>query len=756
MEFYYTSPANEWINGLPIGNGRLAAMIQENENIDAITMNHEWLYEAGIKERTANKNAKYLPFVRKLFKDGKTYEGALFTNFLFSGDIGLQLENPQTLQRPAMAGEVNFSYTCESNKYIERRLNLTDGIASIKREIDGVEVTSRYFANSESGLLSFEWTANDKFSGELTLTRMPEYSCFVAPRKCNDDCCKLSPLSFEDNALILEGILTDKNGTDTQRFQNKLVYKTDGTVAQSEDGIKITDATYVYAVVNIATSRDSAELILDDNTCNIPEDWQAAKEQHIAKFSNIMNRVKLDLGGKNSALNTLTTSERVKKMKDGADDNAVCEMYFDFGRYLMVSATLNGELPTHLQGKWNNMLQPAWDSDYHLDVNLEMNYWAAESINMPEAAKGLIKYLNSVKDAGKESAQNLFGCRGIHYPLSTDIWGKHCGSYGWTAWTGAAAWLAQHIWWHYIYSGDKEFLKNEAYDYFVQVAEFYEDFLEKDEEGIYHICPSYSPECPIADQPSLPVGICTDASMDIQLIFDSLNYAIKTAKILGVDSQKIERWQEIIDNLPEFKIGSDGRLMEWDKEYPEREAGHRHLSHLYGLYPSNLFTPETRKEQYNAAIRSLEYRMKHGGGHTGWSRAWCACLYARIKRPADFYEHYTSLIKEFAAETLLDLHPPRIFQIDGNFGGVAAVVEAIVGYYDEKAHILPALPAAWKDGYLRGIKIPGGHTVSVKWENGKATEISVVLGFEEKATLVCEGKEYTVSAPQGNTEFIRF
>ena len=754
MELYYTSAANTWLNGLPIGNGRLAAMVQETDLSDEITLNHEWLYSGGTKERHAKRHAQYLPFVRKLFKEGKHYEGALFANLLYSGDIDILQDNPERLQCPAMAAEIDFNYICDNNKYIERRLNLESGIAAIKREIDGIIVQSNYFANCENGLLSFSWVGNGCFSGELTLTRRPEWSSLKEPKKCDDNYCKLDALCHTENGIVLSGILTDNNGNGAVKFENRLVYKTDGLIEYTEKGIKITNATYIYTVINIATSVKNKELILEENPCEIPENWEEAKLAHIKKFSGIMNRVKFTLEDKDASLDSLTTSERVKLMKNGADDNGVCELYFNFGRYLMLSATVNAELPTHLQGKWNNKIHPAWDSDYHLDINLQMNYWAAEAINMPEAAKGLIKYLNSITDAGRESAQNLFGCRGIFLPLSTDIWGGHCGTYGWTVWTGAAAWLAQHVWWHYIYSGNKDFLKEEAYPYFREVAEFYEDYLFKDDDGVYQVCPSYSPEAPIAEQPTLPVGICTSSSMDVQLIYDLLGYAIKSAEILGVDSDRIERWQEIIDNLPDFRIGSDGRLMEWDKEYTEGEPGHRHLSHLYGLYPSDIFTKDEFAAQYDASIRSLDYRMKHGGGHTGWSRAWCACLFARIKRPNEFYNHYTELIKEFATETLLDLHPPRIFQIDGNFGGIAAVIEAIVGYYDSKAHILPALPDAWSNGELCGIKIPGGHTIDVKWENGKATEISVTLGFGESVTITYGNKDFTLTGRIGEIKKI--
>ncbi len=750
MEFYYTSPAKNWINGLPIGNGRLAAMVQETEACDEITMNHEWLWEAGIRHRHANKNAKYLPLVRQIFREGRLFEAAVATNILYSGNTGVELDNPETLQKPALAAEVGLRYLCEKNEYVDRRLDITRGIAGVKRLIDGVEVKSTYFASFDDGQLYFSWDANGPFTGELTLTRHPTMEADCDDKVETDPYCKLSPLAHGENEIILDGILTDCVYADVEAFRNRLAYDTDGEVTPTEWGILVKDATYIHAVVNIGTSAKNDELVVEETLCTLPEDWAEAKAKHCDIFEKFIGRVELNLEGKDTSLDALTTDRRVALMKTGSVDNGICEMYFNFGRYLMASGTYMAELPTHLQGKWNNMILPPWDSDFHMDINLQMNYWAAEAINMPEAALGLINFLNKNKESGKETARNLYGCRGIVYPISTDVGGDFYGEYGWGAWTGAAAWLGQHIWWHYVYSGDVDFLRDHAYDYFVQVAEFYEDFMYLDENGVYQLSPSYSPENPLKNQPYLPVALTVSCSTDVQFVYDSLNYAIKSAKILGVDEDKVARWEEILRHIPEFKIGSDGRLMEWSEEYEEYEPGHRHLSHLYGVYPSSIFTPETRPEQYNAAIRSLEFRMAHGGGHTGWSRAWCACLFARLKRSADFYEHYTALIKDFAAETLLDLHPPHLFQIEGNFGGVAAVVEAIVGCYDDKVFLLPALPAEWASGSLKGIKVPGGHTVSVEWKDGRAVDVKVTFGFAGSITIVLEGREYTLTGNEGD------
>ena len=479
--------------------------------------------------------------------------------------------------------------------------------------------------------------------------------------------------------------------------------------------------------------------------------YEEEKARHIARFSDIMGRLDFALN-EEEGLSGLPTDERIRRVKEGNADNGISRLCFDYGRYLLVSSSVCGQLPANLQGKWNDSLTPPWNCDYHFDINLQMNYWMAEPAGMPECAEALIRYVRSFLDSGREAAKRLYGCRGIFLPIQTDAWGISTPeSYGWAVWIGAAPWIARHLWDHYRYSGDTAYLKNEAYEFFAAVAEFYEDYLQKDENGVYQILPSQSPENSVAEVGCFPVLIGQSSAMDVQLCFDALTYAIRSAEILGVDGDKAARWKELRDNLPPFAIGSDGRLMEWNREYTEREPGHRHLSHLYGLYPSDLFTPDTRPAQYEAGIRSLRYRLSHGGGHTGWSRAWVSCLAARLGDREGFYEHYSALIKDFATVSLLDLHPPRIFQIDGNLGAVAAGIEAVVSYYDDTAHLLRGVPAQWASGHLNGVKIPGGHTVNVSWENGRLSSLSVVMGFEPEARLEWQGKTFTAKGQPGET-----
>jgi alpha-L-fucosidase 2 len=322
-----------------------------------------------------------------------------------------------------------------------------------------------------------------------------------------------------------------------------------------------------------------------------------------------------------------------------------------------------------------------------------MNYWMAEAANMPECAESLVQYIERFIPHAKKAAADLYGCRGIWMPLTSDAWGRATPeACGWAVWIGAAPWMAQHIWRHFEYSGDLNFLRDRAYPFFKEVAQFYEDYLVEDADGVLQIMPSQSPENRFEGTGTWPVSIGVSSAMDVQLAHDALGYAIKTTAILGVDEDFRKKWEAMRSHLPAFKIGTDGRLLEWDKEQDEVEPGHRHLSHLYGLYPSDLFNPIDRPAEYDAAIKSLRFRLAQGGGHTGWSRAWVACFFARVGNGAEMWKHVNELIMDFATVSLLDLHPPGIFQIDGNLGGVEAVIQGLVQYWGGKVHLLRALP----------------------------------------------------------------
>lgn len=726
----YDTPSENWMEGLPIGNGRLAAMVCGSENTDKLVLNHEWLWRGVTKDRTAEENSQYLPLVRKFLKDKDYFRAGIATN-LFFGGIGGASGIKDRIDCYQVAGEAVFEIY-DFKKYISRNLNINTGIVNVKRETANGCINSKFLANCESNLLVSSWNSENKtkFSGKLSFSRTDDagavYEHIVSEEKLIFNC------SFEGGIKYSVVIHID----------------TDGAVLVSGNSVVVSDATYFNTLTNILTSVSNDDYDVDFSSLN------EAEEKHIKKFSAMMNRVELSLD-KDAELDNLTTDERIAKLKNGESDNGILELYFDYGRYLMISSAICGNLPANLQGKWNDRIAPPWGSDYHLNINLQMNYWLTEMCDLPECAQVLINYIERMAEKGEESAKNLYGCRGMWLPLSTDAWAAATPeAYGYAAWIGAAPWLMQHVWWHYTYSGDMDFLKERAYPLLKSVAEFYEDYLIEDEEGVMQIAPSQSPENRFVGAGDIPISICTSSSMDVQLAYDALNYAILSSKILSVDDEQRQIWEKLRDNLPEFKIGTDGRLLEWNEEFEECEPGHRHLSHLYGLYPSDLFTPERNSKQYEAAIKSLDYRLVHDGGYTGWSRAWTACMYARIGDKPKFYEHFTSLVKTFATSSLLDLHPPGIFQIDGNFGAVAAVVEAIVSCTDNKVHLLRGLPKEWKNGSLKGVKVPGGHKLDVIWSNGRVEKLNIVFGYTESVTVCMNGESHEFNGDCGEERSI--
>lgn len=727
QKLVYNTPPKEWMEGLPIGNGRLAAMVWGEEK-DQLTLNHEWLWTGRNKGRKVQQAAEGLPLVREAIRNGEQFRATALANSLFGGKGGIS-GIPGRVDDYQPAGELCLELSGETG-FSSRELDIRTGVAKVCRKCGDALVTGEFFADCVGQCLSARWEGDAPFSGILSLSREAEEGTEIS-------------ITARETMLRLDGAIS--GGI---QFAVEAKIFTDGTVSVQGDKLSITGAKYLQVVLNIATSHSDIQQELAAYTMDAAQ-YAEEKARHIARFSDLMGRVDFALNEDESLAN-LPTDERIRRVKEGATDNGISRLYFDYGRYLLISSSVCGQLPANLQGKWNDSLTPPWNCDYHFDINIQMNYWMAEPAGMPECAKALIRYVRSFLDSGKEAAQKLYGCRGIFLPIQTDAWGVSTPeSFGWAVWIGAAPWIARHLWDHYRYSGDTEYLKKEAYEFFTAVAEFYEDYLQKDEKGVYQILPSQSPENTVAAVGCFPVLIDQSSAMDVQLCYDALTYAIRSAEILGVDGEKAAHWKELRDNLPPFAIGSDGRLMEWSQEYPEKEPGHRHLSHLYGLYPSDLFTPNTRKEQYEAGIQSLRYRLSHGGGHTGWSRAWVSCLSARLGNREEFYQHYTALIKDFATVSMLDLHPPRIFQIDGNLGAVAAGIEAAVSYYDDTAHLLRGIPAEWESGHLNGVKIPGGHTVNVSWKEGKLASLSVVMGFEPKAQLEWEGKTFTAEGKPG-------
>ena len=715
---HYSRPSNEWLEGLPIGNGRLAAMIWGDESRDIVDLNHEWLWRGENRDRKVTPAAEHLEYVRALLKEGNYAKATLATNLFFSGNGGmLEKTVPCKVDAYQPAGTLEMLIK-DVRAFEYRTLDIKSAIVTTSRKTALGQVTSEFFTDCNDGLIMSRWHSDGRFSAILSLSRVDDdkaiYEFDVSDKRLRFNCQFIGGIS---HSVVTE-------------------IETDGKLSIDGCAIEIKEATYILSATNIATSVFDLEAELDKYATQLQQ-YDCIREKHSEKFMNAMNAVSLTLNA-DPALDQSPTDERLGRFKEGARDNGLIVLYFNFGRYLMASSSMCADLPANIQGKWNDRIDPPWDCDYHLDINLEMNYWMAEPCNLPECAEALLKYLEQFYDSGREAAEQLYGCRGILLPIQTDVWGISTPeAFGWAAWIGAAPWLCQHFWNRYAYSGDKNYLLNRGYKFIKAVAEFYEDYLVEDEDGVLQIMPSQSPENTFDEADRLmPVGICISSAMDVQLAYDILGYAIQSAEILDIDEDKRAKWLNMRSKLPPFGIGEDGRLLEWDRELTESEPGHRHLSHLYGVFPSDLFTVEKRTAQFEAARKSLAYRLSKGGGHTGWSRAWVACLQSRFGNSEGFYEHLTALIRDFSTITLLDLHPPRIFQIDGNLGAVMAVIESIISCTDDKVYLLRSIPPAWSSGELSGIKVPGGHAISVGWENDELISLKVMIGFARSVTCV--------------------
>lgn len=731
----YKNPANDWMNGLPIGNGRLAAMVW-GEKEDIVSLNHEKLW-TGI---TRNRENYYvapeaLGQVRELLDNEDMFRAAALANTWFGGIGGISYI-PGRIDPYQPAGDIIFSLV-EDCDFQKRELDILNGVCKSIRKTKNAEVALETYAEATGGSIVCRWSSDRIFSGRLTFKRTPDERVEEST-SVNEKCIK-----FE--CKFKEGIA----------FSVVVAFKTDGTAIPNGDYVEIKDAKTLLVTADIAVLEN------DNDKCELSEsvdiNYDESLLRHKEIFSEEMQRFSLSVEGESIEL---PTNERVEAIRQGKTDDGLIMLFYNFGRYLMLSSSLCGELPANLQGKWNHDINPPWRSDYHFNINLQMNYWLAEPTNCPECADKLLKLVELFIPHGKQAARDLYGCRGVWLPQAADRWGRATPeAFGFAVWISGAAWMVQHFYWRYLYSGDIEFLKERCYPFLKDVALFYEDYIVKDKFGEYQIYPSQSPENAFKGEGIFPLCICKSAAMDVQLAYMALSYAIEAAEILNVDSESVEIWKKLRDNLPEFKIGRDGRLLEWDKEYIEVDPGHRHMSHLVGVFPIDLFTEDRNPKQYAAAKKSLDFRMNVGGGHTGWSRAWVACLYARFGEGEKVYEHVSELIKEFATESLLDTHPQKdgsVFQIDGNFGAVAAINEMIGQARNGKLYLLYALPEKWKNGEINGLKTPGGHTVYMKWENGKPKQIKVIIGFDKKLICVYNKEEIIFEGNPGEEIIVNY
>jgi len=738
-------PANEWWEGLPVGNGKLAGMIMGGVQCERMCLNHEWLWRGENRDRSIEPSYERLDEIRRLFFEGKVFEAGTLANDTL-GERGGVSDTPVRVGPYQPLGDLRLDFKHDEITEYRRELDLARAVVKVSYRADGTMLERQFLSHAIHPVIVVHLSAPESgtFSATIRLSRIDDPACELQPWVKQE--------AFGFTASLTEGI----------RFAAEArVCSVDGgqiVPAAADGALRIENCREATILVTAAVSVDGDDPVptCQEQFCGVPHDWEELLASHIEEHQRRYGRVTLDLG---RGRDDLPTNERLLALREGGDDNALLALYFNLGRYLLIASSWGAELPANLQGKWNEELAPPWECDLHNDINLQMNYWPAEVCNLVECTEPLFAQIERWAPHGRVVAKQLYNCEGVYFPIATDPWGPCTPeAYGYDVWIGAAAWLAQHMWWHYEYSLDERFLRERAYPFFKEVAAFYQDYLVRDPQGRLVPVPSQSPENKFVGG-TQPVSLCVAATMDLELIHDLLTHAIHASEILGIDGDLRAQWHQILRDIPPLQIGKYGQLQEWLEDYEEAEPGHRHVSHLFGLYPGEQITLEDTPDLAQAARVSLERRLVHEGGNWGWSRAWTVCCSARLGNGEAAGKHLQVLVGDFATDSLLNMHPPQIFQIDGNLGGTAGIAEMLLQSHNGVIRLLPALPAAWPEGKVTGLCARGGFGADVEWADGRVTRVimrsanggicRLAFPAAAQAEITCERQAVTVSEDSG-------
>ena len=767
-KLWYQKPADEWEEALPLGNGRLGAMVFGQIQKEQIQVNEESIWYGKRRERINPDAKENLPKIREYIRNGQIQKAQKLMSLAMTGcpygermyqtlgEISIEMDLPEEKIEKDADSAINTTYY--------RELDLSKAVCHVqydceKSEGKTIKIESTYFISHPDDCMIVHMKASN---GQLSfVAKLDRDKYFDSIGKCDDYTIFLSGnLGKEapEFAMCLRAKVV--GGSVKTIGQSLLVEKADEVILYFG-----ADSTFHYSEAEVKEWADPQQKLVEKLIAHLDlvmeKDYEKVLLAHIQDYQSLYNRVSLQLKEENS-IEALATDERLLRVKDGCEDIGLSKLLFDYGRYLLISCSRPGTLPANLQGIWNKELCPAWDSKYTININTEMNYWPAEICALAECHQPLFDHLERMRIHGRKVAREMYGCRGFVAHHNTDIYADcapqdNCMSS--TFWVMGAAWLCTHLWTHYAYTKDQDFLLK-AYPIMAEAALFFLDYMEE-KNGYLVTNPSSSPE----NTYIMPNGesgcVCIGSAMDMEILRDLFTECCEAAKILkekintcvipSVTNVSLLQGQieEALKKLPPIRIDSTGRIMEWMEEYEEKELGHRHMSHLYALYPSDQISVDQTPELAEAAKKTLKTRLSHGGGHTGWSRAWIINFYAKLRDAESAAENIRLMLTNSMYPNMFDRHPP--FQIDGNFGVTAAIAQMLVQSGENEIILLPSLPRQWTDGSVKGLRVVGNASVDLAWKDGKLVEFAIYADSEYNGTLVYGEKKCLIYIEKGKS-----